>query len=219
MDQPDFPQTAATLLLNGPAGALEACVEFPEGEHAEDVVAIVCHPLSTDGGTMHNKVVTMAAKSLRELGIATVRFNFRSVGESQGEFDCGNGESDDLRCVDAWVRTNKPGWKVWFVGFSFGSYVTFKNAVALNADALISIAPPVARRGWDFNAIPLPKVPWLVLMGEADEIVPPQSVFDWIAALPVKPQLVRFADTGHFFHRKLIDLRNAIQQVVQLWLP
>jgi alpha/beta superfamily hydrolase len=89
----------------------------------------------------------------------------------------------------------------------------------LHADALISIAPPIALRGWDFDRIQLPACPWLVLMGEADEIVPPQAVFDWIATLPHPLVLVRFPDTGHFFHRKLSELREAIQANVRDWLP
>lgn len=215
-----FPQEAATVLLPGPVGALEVTVEPADASvPTQPIIAVVCHPLSIDGGTKDNKVVTTTARALRELGIATVRFNFRSVGASEGEFDLGVGESDDLRAVVAWVREHNPGTQLWLAGFSFGAYVTFRNAVAVQADALISVAPPVAKRGWDFSAVPLPQVPWLVLMGEADEIVPPQSVFDWIDGLAVQPQLVRFPDTGHFFHRKLIDLRAAIQQQVRAWLP
>lgn len=207
-------------MLPGPAGALEAVVEPADpAVPAQPIIAVVCHPLSIDGGSMNNKVVTTTARALRELGIATLRFNFRSVGASEGAFDRGVGESDDLRAVVEWVREHNPGTQLWLAGFSFGAYVTFKNAAALRADALISIAPPVAKRGWDFEGVPLPQVPWLVLMGEADEIVPPQSVFDWIDGLAVPPELVRFPDTGHFFHRKLIDLRAAIQQHVRGWLP
>ncbi|MFT4257360.1 MAG: alpha/beta hydrolase [Pseudoxanthomonas sp.] len=220
MPSPVFPNEAATLLLPGPVGALETAIDPPEaGATPLPLTAIVCHPLSTDGGSLHNKVVTMAARALRELGATTVRFNFRSVGASQGAFDRGVGELDDLRAVVAWVRERRPHDALWLAGFSFGSYVTLKGAVELQADALISIAPPAATRGWDFGAIEPPHCPWLVLMGEADEIVPPQAVFDWVASLPRPPVLVRFPDTGHFFHRKLIDLRAAIRDNVRGWLP
>ncbi|MFT3763820.1 MAG: dienelactone hydrolase family protein [Pseudoxanthomonas sp.] len=220
MTFPAFPATSATLLLPGPAGALETAIDPSEAGVAPlPLTVVVCHPLSTDGGSLHNKVVTMTARALRELGATTVRFNFRSVGASEGAFDRGVGELDDLRAVVAWVREQRPHDALWLAGFSFGSYVTLKGAVELQADALISIAPPAATRGWDFGAIELPRCPWLVLMGEADEIVPPQAVYDWIDALPRKPVLVRFPDTGHFFHRKLIDLRAAIQDHVRGWLP
>jgi alpha/beta superfamily hydrolase len=212
--------TDSTLQLQGPVGVLEAKLEFPEdGVARRDVCAIVCHPLPTDGGTMDNKVVTTTARALRELGITTLRFNFRGTGNSAGEFDHGDGESDDLRAVAAWLRAEHPAAQLWLAGFSFGAFVSLKNAVELRADAVISIAPPVAGRGWDFSRIELLQVPWLVVMGEADEIVEPKAVFDWIDALPEPPTLVRMPETSHFFHRKLIDLRQVIQQWAQPLLP
>jgi alpha/beta superfamily hydrolase len=220
MTTPAFPAEATTLTLQGPAGALEVAIDPPEADATPlPLTAIVCHPLSTEGGSLHNKVVTMAARSLRDLGATTVRFNFRGVGNSEGEFDNGIGELDDLRTVVAWVREQRPDDALWLAGFSFGSYVSLKGAVELEADALISIAPPASGRGWDFSMIELPQCPWLVVMGEADEIVEPQAVFDWIDSLPRKPVLVRMPDTSHFFHRKLIDLRTAIQDNVRAWLP
>ena len=208
------------LQLQGPVGTLEAKLEFPEdGVAPRDICAIVCHPLPTDGGTMDNKVVTTTARALRELGITTLRFNTRGTGNSDGTFDHGVGESDDLRAVATWLRAEHPTAQLWLAGFSFGSYVALKNAVELRADAVISIAPPVSGRGWDFSQIELPRVPWLVVMGEADEIVEPKAVFDWVDALPTPPTLVRMPETSHFFHRKLIDLRQAIQQWAQPLLP
>ncbi len=219
MTAPDFPTTAATLTLAGPAGALEVAVDLPRAEDARPVTAIVCHPLSTDGGTLNNKVVTTAARALRELGATTVRFNFRGVGHSAGEFDHGVGELDDLRAVVAWVREQRPHDALWLAGFSFGSYVSLRGAKELDADAVISIAPPVEGRGWDFGPIDLPEVPWLVVMGDADEIVDPQAVYAWHATLPDPPVLVRLPETSHFFHGKLIELREAIQHVARGWLP
>ncbi|AKC86662.1 alpha/beta hydrolase [Pseudoxanthomonas suwonensis] len=219
MVQPVFPVASETLLLNGPAGALEVAVDYPEPVEARPLVAVVCHPLPTEGGTMHNKVVTMVARALRELGATTVRFNFRGTGQSAGEFDHGNGEREDLRTVVSWVRAARPDDALWLAGFSFGAYVSLSAAAELQPDALISVAPPASGRGWDFGPLEIPEVPWLVVQGDADEIVDPQAVYDWIDSLPRKPQLVRMVDTSHFFHRKLIDLRGAIQHEVKAWLP
>ncbi len=219
MTSPAFPTTSSALALPGPAGALEVAVDLPGADVARPLTAVICHPLSTDGGTLNNKVVTTTARALRELGAATVRFNFRGVGGSQGEFDHGNGELDDLRAVVAWVREQRPHDALWLAGFSFGSYVSLRGAKELGADAVISIAPPVAGRGWDFGPIDLPEVPWLVVMGDADEIVDPQAVYAWHAALPDPPALARLPDTSHFFHGKLIELREAIQHVARGWLP
>jgi alpha/beta superfamily hydrolase len=181
-------------------------------------VAIICHPLPIEGGTMHNKVVTMLARSLRELGLDTVRFNFRGTGNSEGSFDDGVGEADDLRAVAAWVRAQRPDAALWLAGFSFGAYVSLRMAAELQPSMLISIAPPV-RRSWDFDTLVPPTCPWLVIQGEADEVVDPQAVFDWIDTMRDPPDLVRMPDTGHFFHRKLMDLRGAIKHGVRAYLP
>ena len=209
----------APLFLDGPAGRIEAALDAPEADvAARPLLAIVCHPLPTEGGTMHNKVVTMAARALREVGATTLRFNFRGVGQSEGVFDDGDGELDDLRAVAAWARAQHPDKVLWLAGFSFGAYVSLRLAVELQAAALISIAPPVGR-SWDFSNIDIPRAPWLVVQGDADEVVEPQAVYDWLATLPRQPQLVRMPDTTHFFHRKLIDLRGAVKNGVRDWLP
>lgn len=216
-DPAGFPDIAASFMLHGPAGKLEAISDVAEPAGARRGVAVICHPLTTEGGTMHNKVVTMAERALRESGLDTVRFNFRAAGDSEGSYDKGNGESDDLTAVVDWVRRVRPDDALWLVGFSFGSYVTIRNAVRLRADALISIAPPVGR--WEFETIDLPSCPWLIVQGEADEVVEPQAVFDWVESLEHPPELVRMPDTSHFFHRRLMDLRGAIKHAVLGWLP
>ena len=221
MNAPSFPQDAATLSLPGPAGRLEVAVDPPEAP-AQPLIAVVCHPLPTEGGTMHNKVVTMAARALREVGATTVRFNFRGTGASEGRFDEGHGESDDLRAVVAWVRGQRPDAQLWLAGFSFGAYVTIKCAAELRPGMLISIAPPAAGRAWDFDAITPPDCPWLIIQGDADEIVDPQAVYDWVDSLRERrqpPELVRMPDTSHFFHRRLMDLRGAIKSGVRPYLP
>ena len=166
---------------------------------------------------MHNKVVTMAARSLRELGVTTVRFNFRGAGASEGAFDHGEGELDDLRAVATWVRDTRPDAALWLGGFSFGAYVSLRGAVELQPSVLISIAPPAGR--WDFGRIALPDMPWLVIQGEEDEVVDPQAVYDWLADSGAEAELVRIPQTSHFFHRKLMDLRGAIKHGVQRHLP
>ena len=110
-----------------------------------------------------------------------------------------------------------PGTQLWLAGFSFGAYVSLRATESLQPDALVSIAPPAGR--WDFAAIAAPDVPWLVVQGDADEIIDPQAVYTWIDGLARQPQLVRMPDTSHFFHRKLVDLRGAIQHETKAWLP
>lgn len=212
-----FPETDATVLLPGPVGVLETAVEFPEVADARRGIAVVCHPHPLHGGTMHNKVVTMLARSLRELGLIVVRFNFRGVGESAGEYDEGRGETLDLLAVAEWVRRHRPDDAFWLAGFSFGSYVALLGARHLPIKQMISIAPPVGR--WDFSAALAPPCPWLVVQGEDDDVVDPQAVYDWIDAMDDKPALVRMPATGHFFHRRMMDLRGAIKNGVRTNLP
>ena len=218
MTRPPFPDTSGPIVLPGPAGALEAVVEYPEPDTpAVSVVGVICHPLPTEGGSMHNKVVTMTARALRELGATTVRFNFRGTGHSEGSYDEGRGETDDLRALVAWVREQRPGHALWLAGFSFGAYVSIGAAAELKPEVLISIAPPAGR--WDFASVSLPTMPWLVIQGENDEIVDPQAVYDWLEKSKAQAELVRMSDTSHFFHRKLIDLRGAIKNGVRAYLP
>jgi alpha/beta superfamily hydrolase len=214
-----FPQRTAELIVPGPAGSLEVAVGIPESADALAGVAIICHPhpLLGGGGTMRNKVVTMLERSLRELGLTTLRFNFRGVGASQGSYNEGIGESDDLLALAAWVQRARPHDALWLAGFSFGSYVAARAAPHVPVRQMISVAPPVER--YDFASLPSPLCPWLVIQGESDDVVDPQGVYAWVAAQPEPPTLVRLPDTGHFFHRRLMDLRGAIKHGVRGNLP
>ncbi|HET6603785.1 MAG TPA: alpha/beta fold hydrolase, partial [Xanthomonadaceae bacterium] len=159
--QPDsFPERQATVHLRGPAGVLEAIVDIPEPDMARAGTVIVCHPHPTHGGTLHNKVVTMIERALREMGLRSVRFNFRGTGESEGEYDEGRGETLDLLAVAEWVQQVRPRDALWLGGFSFGAYVTLLAARHLPVKQMISVAPPTGR--WDFSAVLRPDCPWLV---------------------------------------------------------
>jgi uncharacterized protein len=211
-----FPSGAHTFLLDGPAGALEVLSHAPVEDTtapARKIVALICHPHPEHGGTMHNKVVTMIERSLSELGIKTVRFNFRGVGASVGEFDEGIGETEDLFAVLEWVQRVLPAHDLILAGFSFGSYVALRAAQLLKLKQLISIAPPVERYG--YQDLKRPHCPWLVVQGETDDVVDPDQVFRWAESVQPPVQLIRMPDTGHFFHRKLMDLRGVIKNCVK----
>jgi hypothetical protein len=212
-----FPSQGGAVTLHGPAGRIEALCEVPSPAHARAGAAVICHPHPLHGGTMHNKVVTMVERTLRELGLNTVRFNFRGVGASEGTFDDGNGELHDLLAVLEWVRTARPHDDVWLAGFSFGSFVAAKAVRHVPVKHLITIAPPVGK--YPFDALPNPNCPWLIVQGEDDDVVSAPAVFDWVASMSEPPMLVRMPDTGHFFHRRLMDLRGAIKNAVKHNLP
>lgn len=217
LDPETFPAAASAVTLWGPAGEIEAATAVPEADDERLGTAIVCHPHPLHGGTMHNKVVTMTERALRESGLRTVRFNFRGVGASAGTYDDGDGEMDDLVAVAGWVRRVRPVDQLWLAGFSFGSYVAWRAARHLSPAHVTLIAPPVAK--WPFAAIVPPACPVLVLQGDLDEVAPPQPVVEWVLSMPDPPTLVRLPDADHFFHRRLMDLRGAIKHQVKVHLP
>ncbi|WP_395679908.1 alpha/beta hydrolase [Dokdonella sp.] len=215
---PAFSDPAGDVLLPGAAGLIELACRVPAaGIEPRAGVAIIAHPHPLQGGTMHNKVVTVTERALLELGLATVRFNFRGVGRSEGPHDNGIGETDDLVAIAQWARAQRPGDVLWLAGFSFGSYVTLRAAGRVQPAQLVLIAPPVGR--WDLAGVAAPACPWLIVQGEEDEVVDANAVSEWASALQPPAQLIRMPETGHFFHRRLMDLRGALRNALGANLP
>ena len=207
-----WPSTPTRLSIPGPTGALE-CIA--SGLADARAIAVICHPHSLHGGSLDNKVVVMVERALRECGAATVRFNFRGVGASDGRYDDGIGEGDDLAAVVALAHSWSPGLPLWLAGFSFGSFVSTRVADVLDASLLISVAPAVGR--FEFAHLARPRCRWIVAMGDADEVVGPAQVHAYLETLQPPVELLRFPDTGHFFHGKLVQLRERL--VAQLTAP
>lgn len=202
------PPAPERLLLAGPAGPLEAAFEVPAGFDGQHV-ALVCHPHPLFGGTMDNKVVVIAARALQERGYATLRFNFRGVGQSTGSWDLGRGEAADAMAAAAALQTRWPAAQLLVAGFSFGAYVATQLATQLPVRQLITIAPPVQR--FDFGTLAVPQCPWLVVQGDQDELVDHEAVQAWTRTLQPAPEVVILPGAEHFFHGRLNDLRDAIQ--------
>lgn len=145
------PRAGERFLIPGPNGVLEAMLDVPKEPCSADApIAVVCHPHPLHGGTLTNKVAHTVAKAFAELGVTTLRFNFRGVGESQGEFDHGVGEVDDLQAAVQWMRARHPNARLWLAGFSFGAFVALSGQPQMNAARLLLVAPPVAM--FDFPA-------------------------------------------------------------------
>ncbi|MBT8040207.1 MAG: alpha/beta hydrolase [Xanthomonadales bacterium] len=213
----DFPDERGEFLLRGAVGLIECAVDLPDAGAERQGTIIICHPHPEHGGTMHNKVVTICERSMRELGLRTVRFNFRGVGQSEGEFDDGFGETDDLFTVAEWVRRTRPDDSLWLGGFSFGSYITTRGALNLDTGYLISIAPPVDR--YAFDSLHHPECPWLIVQGDEDEVVNVEMVNNWASKLKPPPELVIMEGADHFFHRRIMDLRGLLKNGVRNHLP
>jgi len=195
------------LSLTGPAGNLEGMLETPQDADAARI-AVICHPHPVYGGTMTNKVVHMLAKSFNELGVATVRFNYRGVGASDGAFDDGRGETLDTLAVVRWAQARSPGAKLWLAGFSFGGAIALKAAAQIPPERIVTVAPAIQRV--DLSRIPLPSCPWLLVQGDQDELVNAAEVQAWAATLDPQPEVVVLPGVDHFFHGRLNELREVV---------
>jgi alpha/beta superfamily hydrolase len=188
-------------------GDLEAVMEEPPG-HDGRVFGVVCHPHPLGGGTLDNKVVHTVARVMQELGLPTLRFNFRGVGASAGKFDDGAGETEDALAVIDWGRERWPQGALWLAGFSFGAYTALRASERREVQRLITIAPPVQRL--QSAALRAPDCPWLIVQGDEDEIVSCQAVMSWAKSLSPQPQVAILRGASHFFHGRLQDLKDAI---------
>jgi alpha/beta superfamily hydrolase len=193
------------LTLQGPSGALEALLELPPTAAASGV-AVVCHPHPLHGGTLHNKVVYTLARVFLELGLATLRFNYRGVGASAGCYDQGRGELEDALAAVAYARERCPG-HLCLAGFSFGAMIALRAAERVHPDCLICVAPPAGRA--ESDAVSPPPCPWLIVQGEADEVVDPRQVAAFAARFDAPPQLQLLPGVDHFFHGRLRELHAA----------
>jgi len=193
--------------IAGPAGPLEALIDAPSG--APRAAVVFAHPLPTQGGTMHTKVVFQGAKALARIGCVVLRFNCRGVGRSAGQWDEGRGEKDDYRAALDLVASRYPGTEVWAAGFSFGSYV----AMTVGAEddrvcALIGVAPPVDR--YDYGAVKRSTKPKFIIHGEADELIPLRAVREFYAQLEEPKEFVEIDRANHLFEGQASEVGDAL---------
>ena len=198
-------------MLEGHAGVLEAVLSIPES-CSTPYVALIGHPHSLQGGTMNNKVVTTLARVFKELQIPSLRFNFRGVGLSEGCYDQGIGESEDMLLLANTLLEQQPHLRFIFAGFSFGSYVAYRTAAQIPQSLLITVAPPVHH--YDYKEFQPDLSSWLMVQGDEDEVVP-YAVVDEFAKQTPQVSLITFADTSHFFHGKLIELKAQVLEYLK----
>ncbi len=207
------------VTIAGAAGQIEAL----QGEgraggpfYGSDYVAIVCHPHPLHGGTMDNKVVSTLVRIYRDLGIATLRFNFRGVGASEGEHDEGRGEMDDLCRVSQWLLAQYPKSQLLLAGFSFGSAVVAAASEHIPVAQMILIAPPVARYSYAPRGVFT--CPVTLVLGGQDELVATEEVLSWQESLDCSVESIVIPEASHFFHGQLNSLREKLSGQLSAFL-
>lgn len=208
-----IPNGESIHLIDGPAGPIEVALMMPKAGEPKGL-AIVCHPHSQMGGSLHNKVVHTVARTHRDVGHVAVRFNFRGVGRSAGEFDAGVGETEDLLAVLRWARQLWPAGPLYLAGFSFGAYVLARALSSIGAEGFfithaLLVAPPVHH--FEFQTLHTFPCPLTIIMGEEDEVVPPSDVYDWVETVAGSKSLVRVPNAGHFFHGLLGQIKASVE--------
>ena len=208
------------LALQGPVGSLQTLVDMPTLEAGQTPVgvAVIAHPHPLFGGTMDNKVVQTMARAFVQAGWMAVRFNFRGVGSSEGVYDEGRGELQDLLAVvDHFSPAAKHQGALALAGFSFGAFVTSHAVQTLHALRNIERLVLVGTAAGRFQVAALPQelhAKTLVLHGEEDDTVPLSAALDW--ARPQNLPVVVLPGVGHFFHGQLLLLRDLVARHVAL---
>ncbi len=196
------------MMLPGPSGQLEAL--YHRGESAKPAI-VVCHPHPVYGGTMRNKVVYRMARAFEELGYSVLRFNFRGVEQSQGSWDEGDGEADDVTAMIDWLEEKHPDSPLYLAGFSFGCFAGLKAASRdSRIEKMVAVAPAVNL--WSFNFMTGDSRPLLVIQGTSDEIVPFEAVKQW-AEQQGNVQFLSIESAGHFFPDHLAELMSLCSQI------
>lgn len=214
-----LPNRLQTLSIPGPAGNLESLLV--EGRPKARYAALVCHPHPKGGGTMHNKVVYRAAKTMHELGLTTLRFNFRGTGLSEGEHDEGRGEQEDVHTALDWLHARYE-LPVLVVGFSFGAYVSLRaccrdvSVPGSNArvPGLAALGLPVEAegRGYSYSFLSTCTLPKLFLSGGADQYGPTETLEQIVASAAEPKTLVIVPEADHFFAGKLEQMQHALRE-------
>ena len=192
------------LNIRGPAGNLQA--QF-DGAGDNTTIAVLCHPHPQYGGSMHDAVLDTVARVLLARNISCLRFNFRGVGASDGRYDQGQGEADDLRSVLAWVREGHADARLWLAGYSFGANVAWRVVPDSSVDRALLVAPPVGAMAFDGAADPA--IPVDVFAGDADEFIDATALDAWQGVA-----VHRLPGANHFFMGAQDSLADALTAAI-----
>lgn len=208
-----MPAYTETITFDGLAGVIDCALDWPEG--APTGWALILHPNPAQGGTRDNKVVTTIARACVQHGLLAIRPNFRGIGDSGGDFDHGKGELLDMAALVEQFRVRYPeiASLPWVLGgFSFGTSIAVQlyarwDRLQKNLPNIVVLTGSAAMR-FRHSEVKAPEDA-LVIHGEVDEVVPLSEVMDW--ARPLGMPIVVIPEAGHFFHGKLLILRQLVQ--------
>lgn len=209
-----MPRRIESLSLAGPAGRLEALLEEPEA--AEPVeAALVCHPHPQHGGTMHNKVVYRIARGLRKAGCVVLRFNYRGVNLSEGEYGHGIGETEDARTALGELIRRYPTLPLMAAGFSFGSRIVLRLAGQDTGIRRVIAAGFPASFG-DYDYVSAVRVPKFFVQSTNDEFGPCGPFEAFFKSVPEPKRLDWIKAGDHFFRDALDDFERAVERIGSL---
>ena len=204
-----MPRKMESLFVAGPAGKIEALLEEPE-DATPTGAALVCHPHPQHGGTMHNKVVYRVARGLRSAGLVVLRFNYRGVNLSEGEYAHGVGEMDDARTVLSLLRARYPHLPLTIAGFSFGSRIALRLCNE-RPERIVAVGFPTIYRDREF--LEGCTVPRIFIQSTHDEFGPLAELEPIIEALAGPKKLIPIPAQDHFFAGGLDLLEQAARQI------
>lgn len=197
-----------THMIAGPAGKLEALLEEPESDEPKEAI-LVCHPHPQHGGTMHNKVVYRLARGLRKSGAVVLRFNYRGVNLSEGEYGHGVGEMEDAQAALTWLRGRYPDLPYSLAGFSFGSRIVLQMGCGdSEGKRILAVGFPTTYRNREY--LKDCRTPKVFVHSTNDEHGPMAELEALVAQIPEPKRLIFVEAQDHFFKGALDDFENAV---------
>jgi alpha/beta superfamily hydrolase len=200
------------VVLAGAAGRIEG--RYTPGKKDNAPIALILHPHPKARGHMNHPVSAQLFLQFMKRGFSVLRFNFRGVGRSQGEFDSGIGELADAATALDWLQTNNPtASQTWVAGFDFGAYIGMQLLMRRpETDGFISVSPPTNMYDFSFLA-PCP-ASGLFLHGSNDTVVPTGEVERVVAKLRTQKGIVIDYDlidgADHFWGQHLAEVENHV---------
>jgi alpha/beta superfamily hydrolase len=200
------------IVLTGAAGRIEA--RYSQRKEETAPIALILHPHPRAGGHMDNPVAVQLFHLFMKRGFNVLRFNFRGVGRSQGEFDAGIGELADAATALDWLQSTHPAAsQCWVAGYSFGAWIGMQLLMRRpETDGFISVSPPT--NAYDFSFLAPCPASGLILHGANDTVVPPLEVERVVSKLRTQKGIVIDYDlvegANHFWNDQLKEVETRV---------